>query len=319
MDTRTHQQTLFLESQDVKEIEELARSLNLTQFLDLLNLSTQLTEGVARKLNPLLVGIPHELFSESLLQLSDEQLKILCRIGEGEPLHYHLTLLTHELSNQAKACADDIESLVKAIDTYDINRIHQTDLESFRKRMQTAADFFRVALKKIDVILALAWNSNREELIERLTSLKENWLRYVTHELGTPAAPPRPATGVYERFDRHFGEVYGSNEPHPLHGLSDDDLALEALAALSIWYIEDYWEIGLLPGIEHAKHLQLDPKNYDEKARREHREQLILKARQNLESIGLKTVADLKQKRLYSKLMLMQYIEAHRNLIATAL
>lgn len=314
MDSTTQLHAAFLQATEKKDIEELGRMLTVSQFLGLLTVCAELTEGMRQRLNPLLVGVSHELFYYSLIALSKPQLQVLCRVADDEPLQYHLTLLIHELFNQAERCAESIETIGKDIQAFDVTKSTQVAIETFRHRIQQAADFFATAFKRIDIALAMAWNSNREEIIDKLTTLKENWLRYVAHELGAPASDSHPARGIYLALDQHFGAVFsGQSEEHPLATLSDTDFAFDALTALSIWYVEDYWEVGLLPGIERAEDLQLDPQRYDQFARRDLREKLTTTAKENLATLGLLTVADLKNKDLYSRRMLMHYIRTHQS------
>lgn len=313
MDTHSTYRHIFLHAQNYKEIEALAHSLSLSEFCDLLELCVDLQEGVRERLNPLLVGISHHIFSESLNFLKTPQLHILRRVADDEPLQYHVTLVIHALSEKAAASAEAMDQLAREILAYDLKNVAQADLESFKIRIQAGIHFFHTALDKLDLLLSLAWNSNREELISKLTSLKENWLRYLRLELGEPTQGSTPSSGIYALFDEHFGAIYGAaGEDQALSLLIDEDPAFEALAALGIWYVEDYWEIGLLPGIQHAHELRLLPEESDEGARREYRERLSHTARANLEHLGLKTVLDLKQKQLYSRRMLMRYIQANK-------
>lgn len=316
METSDQIHTIFLQAEDRKDIEELGKTLSASQFLELLSFCPNLKEGMRQRLNPLLVGLVQSVFYESLPQLTTPQLQTLCRVADDEPLQYHLALLIHELFNQAEQKAAELEVLHREIEAYDVSIATQPDIDSFRSRMLAVREFFRGAFERIDIALAMAWNSNREELIDKLTTLKENWLRYVATELGAPSYNSHPATGIYLALDQHFGAIYsGTSDGHPLAALVDTDSAFDALTALSVWYVEDYWEIGLLPGIEHVTQLQLDPQHYDQNARREFRERLTGTARLNLTALGLLTVADLKSKELYSRRMLMRFIQAHQHLL----
>jgi hypothetical protein len=310
METQSRERTLFLHSQDKNELEALGKSLTLPQFLDLLDAGSQIKEGLRRHLDPLLVGLPNQLFYLSLRALSPPQLQVLCRVADDEPLQYHLTLLIHYLADQAEQRANSLELLARDITVYDVGKATHQDIDGFRKRMQEVVEFFREALEIVDRALALAWNTNREELIDKLTILKESWIRYMNTELGKPGDTRNAATGIYLLFDDHFGAVYGGSGVHPLSALADADAAFDALGALSVWYVEDYWDVGLLPGIETAE--QLHRQDHDEVSRRLYRERLTTTARENLAALGLNTVGDLKHKRLYSRRMLSRYIHAYR-------
>lgn len=317
MEISPAQRTVFLQSHDYKEIEALARSLTQAQFLELLDLCVELEGGMRQRLNPLIVGVPHPVLMESLKKLTLPQLQVLRRVADDEPLQYHLTLAIHELSSSATASAEAVEQISREILSYDVTHIVPAELEALKKRICAGSDFFKSALARVDILLSLAWNSNREDLISKLTTMKENWLRYMNSEIGEPVCKTQAASGIYALFDRHFGTIYaGPTENQPLSGLQDDDPAFEALAALGIWYVEDYWELGLLPGISHNQDLRLDSQHYDEIARREFREHLTQTARENLEHLELKTVSDLKRKGIYSRRLLLQYIQANKGTLS---
>lgn len=303
MENPNQARTLYLQAQERKELENLGKTLTLAQFLDLLEMSPELGEGLRQRLNPLLVGLPSPVFFEALSVFSPEQLRTLCLVADDEPLQYHLTLIIHELSEQGIRHANEVTTIVNDINQYDIAKVTQSDLEGFRKRIHEARAYFLHALTTLDHALTLAWNTNRESIIDKLTILKENWIRYLSAELGHPGDETHMATGIYALFDTHFGAIY------PLSALSDDDAAFDALAALSVWYIEDYWNLGLLPGIKAAEQLHLNPREHDEISQRLYRERLTTAARENLQALGLNTVGDLKQERLYSQRMLARFIQ----------
>lgn len=313
MTSPTRERAIYLHSQDRKELEALGQELTPPQFLDLLDASRDLAEELQLKLNPLLVGVSPQVFLDGLSSLSQEQVRTLCRVADNEPLQYHLAILIHTLADLAEKCANDVETLVREINHYDIAKTTHSDIEDFRRRMREATQFFERALETIDRSLLLAWNTKRDELVEKLTLLKASWLRYLTAELGSPGDQHNSATGVYLLFDDHFGAIYsGGSAVHPLAALADDDAAFDALGAIAIWYVEDYWEVGLLPSIQNAEQLHLDTHKNDETSCRLYRERLIATARGNLAALGLNTVGDLKQKRLYSRRMLARYVHAYQ-------
>ena len=117
--------------------------------------------------------------------------------------------------------------------------------------------------------------------------------------------------GLYAKFEEKLNTIYsGFNHGE---GLLDEDPAIEALANLSIWYLQDYWELGLLPEISNIQQLDLDPKHYNESERSDFKADLFLKVRKNLESKGLKTVFDLKSNQIFSKGMLKNYLSSKSN------
>ncbi|MDP1834598.1 MAG: hypothetical protein Q8K75_01600 [Chlamydiales bacterium] len=293
------------------QLEAMGRSLSPQQMVELLEQCTD--DALLReKLQFILVGLPQNVF-ESILHLADDpQLRVLKDLGTTESIQHHLTLLLHELARLADGYVTDLDELESQIDQYDVKAVRQRDIDSFVQQIEDATVFFNEGLHTIDTALGLAWNTNREDLIDRLTQLKENWLRYLQFGVGRAGTASKPATALYAKLEHRLESIYDAET------LEDDDPAIEALAALSLWVLQDYWEVGLIPGIEDLQQLNLDPSKHDEKERALHRERLTLGVQDNLAAVGLMTVGDLKKERLYSRNMLIRFIQKHHNLLSPA-
>ena len=90
--------------------------------------------------------------------------------------------------------------------------------------------------------------------------------------------------------------------------MKDDEPAVEGLVKFSVWYLKDYWELGLLPGVEKQADLDIDMEKHTEAERAEYREKLFTLARDTLDQVGLSTVGDLKNAFIFSKQTLQEYI-----------
>ncbi len=294
------------------QLESIGRVLNVKQLLELLDAAADSDVAWQDKLQFILVGLPQNVFEASLDGITDRQLRALKAVGSTESLQHHLTLLVHELARKAEQTAVGLEGLERQIEVYNVHTVHQKDIDTFLQRIEEALDFFLHGLSLLDTSLGLAWNTNREDLIDRFTQLKENWLRYLQFVIGRPGTSETPSSALYAKLDRHLNAIYGDpSNPVEHDVLEDSDPALEALTALSLWVLQDYWGVGLLPGITHVEDLDLDSTHTDAE-RILYREKLMLVAQENLNILGLATVGDLKKARIYSRNMLSRYIERHR-------
>ncbi len=290
------------------QLEAIGRTLSPAQMLAITSFCLEGPASWRDKLQFILVGLPQVVFEDILQDIDNEQLRVLKDLGPTESVQHHLTLLVHELSRLAEAYAVDMDELERRIDGYDLRGITQSDFDNFLHQIEDTVHFFHDKLFVLDTALALAWNTTREDLIERLTQLKENWLRYLQFTIGSPGLMGHPATALYAKLEQKMNGIFGTaNDPQ---ALTDDDPAIEALATLSLWVLQDYWEVGLLPGICSAA--ELEPSSA------QHSEKLLRIAQDNLNAIGLATVGDLKKAHIYSRNMLIRYIQHHQSALANA-
>jgi hypothetical protein len=275
------------------DLEAAGRTLDATQALTLLNLTLQGKTGLREKLNPLFVGMQSAVFRNMLASCSGEQLTLLQQEAMSEAVPHHLTLLAHALEGESKAWNTSLTLLEIEISSLPSEPQEPSDIAKISMvidSLQAAGEQMFELLKRA---LALGWNTERADLIEHLSRLKEQCqkTRVFYFENGTNLKAVLTA-----KLNALFDESMRDEEP-----------AIEALVRFSIWYPKDYWEIGLLPEIAAAD--QLEPAGQSEEQRLAHRNQLYQKASQNLEQLGLKTLSDLKRQLIYSKTALRNFLK----------
>jgi hypothetical protein len=287
-----------------EQIQACGKTINQIQMLEILNFVRILDSSHQWKLPPLLVGLPHRVFEEVLMTASDEQLQILKHEGITEPIQHHLTILLHEWAKDIGNQSTLLHDLLKEISHLGINQITRNYINDIQNMLLSTSGYYHYMIDKVNRALAIAWNTNRADLIEKFTSLKDSCLKYNVVVIGHPFSKDEHSTGLYGLLDERLNIVYGASETNSDVALDNDDPAIEGLAKLGIWYVHDYWEMGLLP----KKNEPLDPESIDE------REELSSKVIQNLEKLGLKTVLDLKRAGIYSKEILKDFIELNKHL-----
>lgn len=299
-------EAVFKGIEEVEALEFLGSNLNLAQFLHLVDFAPS-DPKQAWKLVPILVALPHSLFSQMLTELPEErkqQLKYLCAT---EPLRHHLVLFGHEIKKffeQSEADFLQLEHEIKQLNVKDLKPQEllalQSSLENFRHAINETGS-------KIENALALAWNGNSREIVEVLSAYKERNERLSFSLVGQPGKTLFQSQGLYLLLETQLAAAFekGINR-QSFEALNDDDQAIDALAFFSIWYPQDYWKLGLLPKISDPTHLapQLtcNPTLLS---------QYRVEAEKNLSILGLNTVKDLKERHLVSSALLSEYLALH--------
>lgn len=291
-----------LSIEDKPRLEAIGRALNADQALELFS---SLTNAVKR-LSPILVGLPHTVFQEVIRKSEAKNLQALKQEGTTEPVQHQITLYLHTLSKRLKEFDKRYEQLLFAIDSIEIQTLKPLKIRELWRNICTLSEDYLNLMKEMSKVLLLAWNTNREDLIEELTLVKERCHRISRFGIGFPRTAKDEASGLFEQLDEKVFSVYGA--PDDILAARDDEPSIEGLTRISAWYLRDYWEAGLLPHIEDPSELDLDKKKYSSDVRREYRERLFHQVQYNLLQSGLETVKDLKNNWIYSKESLAFYL-----------
>lgn len=278
--------SLFEGFRDNRQIESAAAALSLPQLLSLF--TGVYTRHPPFPVAPLFVGLSPQLFSQMMLRATPKLLKELRPDSVEEPLQHHLILLSHELTNESQLLATASAAFYSSIEQIDSQALESSAIAELFQQIDIQAHRHHAAEKMAANALTLAWNSGRSDLIERLMALKELFSRRSKSEINA----------MRTAVETHLNKIYCD--------LGDSDLAIEALAPLKLWYLKDYWAVGLLPHIASEEQLAAaaaeGPGDEDRKAL------LYAAARDTLTQAGLKQVGDFKKQHIYSKNCLQEYL-----------
>lgn len=300
-----------LRNMSVQELQAAGQVLSLPQILELLNNPSEF-----RQISPIFVGISYLKFMEILEFASAKQLDTLKQESINEPVQHHLANFCHAMNNiltEKFHTAEQLENRIKELIVEDIGEDDYLDL---REQIKELSNWVEHSVFLTNRALLVAWNTNRIDLIEKLNAIKEGCHKFATYLVGRPDSPKSAANGLYAILESQLNSVYGNpDNPEDVEALQDNEPAVDALVKFSVWYLNDYWNIGLLPNIKSADELDLGSKNFGERERNEHREKLFNTVQFNLKKIGLASVKDLKQAHIFSKKTLLDYIKKHQHLI----
>jgi hypothetical protein len=197
-----------------------------------------------------------------------------------------------------------------------LDEVTSTQIALLTEEIENNANTYQSLLEKINRLLMLIWNTNRTDLIEKLSIAKETVQRVLNMRIGNPKTEVTSSTGLFGHFEQRLSAVYGgADNQQDIETLDDDEPALEALAKFSIWYLRDYWEIGLLPKITDPQHLIFRQERQLDEHPSSFREKLYQEVQANLKKLQLSTVKDLKQREIFSRATLKEYIQKHKHLL----
>lgn len=289
------------------ELETIGNSLNTQQFITLVESVLELNDKNHWKLSPLLVGMSHETFYDAFSKLKEKDLAVFKVESVTEPVQHHLTMISHKMNGEIEHIVKELSAFEKSIVDSDPQKLLMNDVQALIEQIE---HFSQKLLNLIDIskkALSIAWNTHRVDLIETFNRIKDSCQKLTLLGIGKPSTLSEPRTGLYDKLYQHLFQIYGDplNNTDP-ETLLDTEPAMEALVKFSIWYLKDYWEIGLLPTVKHLE--DLDVEHSSEQERIQFRENLFNQAKENLSKIGLNTVLDLKTHFIFSKGTLQEFI-----------
>ena len=241
-----------------------------------------------------MIGLHPEDFSQALILLEEGHLRVLKGESLLEPLQYQLTQFLHQgedLLCETEKEARSFKDKAILIHPQELTQISLDDLFSQIDQQKNQLLNFQ---KKVRFALAIAWHTDRIDLIEKLSSLHEALQHQLTGLIGSQISELQPATGLYAFIEEIFSKIYQPT-------LKDEDLGIEGLVRLSIWRPQDYFEVGLLPKAPPFENAE---------------ESHFSIIQQQLEKLGISNVAGLKKHHIFSKHLLKDYIEKNQHLLA---
>lgn len=261
-----------------------------------------------KKMNALLVGMPHEHFEKFLLAAAPSILAHIQQESFGEPLQHQLTLTCHQQKKAVLGIMDHIEIVENEIKTFSPEHFSQELLEMVLgsiKYIRSQIEQYFLLTKRA---LQLSWNTNRIDLITKLGQEKENWEKMLKMLIGYPRTLVSDPTGLYLILEKQLNFIYGKDNDgdKDIALLRDDDPAIEGLFNLNCWSPQDYWRLGLLPQVSDESKLNHLPAN--------EQEEILNSVQKNLNRIGLNTIRDLKYYQIYTHNALIEFITKHKEL-----
>lgn len=292
---------LFRQINDRLHLETLGKAVTAQQTLAIIKSCHRANVIEQSKLPPFLAGLQESVFRQVLSEAKNIEMQVLKRESLTEQIQHHLTLFIAEMGNTIRDYTILITTLEKDIDQFSVEELSKEEVLLLFERIDGVSNQFSQALEQTNQALALSWNTMRLDLIEKLNAIKDVFYKFSALVIGHPRTAEANPRGLYAKLEEKLFLVYG-NPNNALEIVRDDEPAFNALSKLSLWYVQDYWDIGLLPGIK-------NPQLLPEKDLSKNRENLIQEAKNNLDKTGLRTVKDLKEALIFSKTTIKNFIE----------
>lgn len=295
---------------DPADLESAAKMLSLEQLHEILYLAFQKDANITpNKLSSLFVGISQRLFYGLVVRISPEQLSVLRHEAAAESIQHHLSILSHEIKQKFDRLCDQITLETSILNAIKFKGMGLDDINGIYGSLN---DLHHQALEIVHVTeraLALAWNTNRMDIIQELSSTKELCRHCIANDIGSPSANGTSAAGLWLVLENRVNQLFSEEASGGFFTrIKDTDPAIEALVKFSIWYLKDYYEVGLLPSSTKADLEKLDSATSTDEVQLKKKETLFSLAEQNLLALELKTLADLKKHHIYSRQALVDFI-----------
>lgn len=296
------------------QLEDIGKKLDAFQFLSILNASAQQTFS-SDKLLPLLVGLPASAFIPILKSITSDQLELLKKQGPTEPLQHHLYLFSTHYEKKLQDYSEYIDQLQLTIQKMDREQLTFQELASIEDKITSFQKVYKEDFEIMDKALALAWNSNRIDLIQKLSQLKEHIINQLIFQVGNARSETSHPSGLFETLERSLFQLFeiGKTQTTEFRLLKNEDSSIEVLAKFSVWYLKDYWELGLLPSVKEAGKIELNLSHKSAKNHSKEHEKLFHEIQNNLDLLGIGSVEGIKKAKIFSKPMLQSYIVEHQH------
>jgi len=241
--------TLVASISEKKLLETMGKELSVEQIQDLLDWAASQNNIPSREaINALFIGIPQSAFSKILMQASPKQLDFLRHESFIETIQHHLSQLSHELKEQFNVFCGEMESKAKALQTVDVSDIQPEEIRALYNSLQTLSQQGKEIIHLVACTLALAWNTNRVDLIQELSRVKELCQHCLNKDVGASATDSTPSSGLWGILEKRLNLVFSDIDTKgDVIVMKDTDFALEALVKFSVWHLRDYCDVGLLP------------------------------------------------------------------------
>ncbi|MDP1879687.1 MAG: hypothetical protein Q8K60_01945 [Parachlamydiaceae bacterium] len=284
------------------QLEQFGKSINLPSWMAIVDYISQ-HPSYHHRLSNILVGLNPSVFFQSLFYLNEDQLTLLKHESIFEPLKYHLNLYIHECEKQLAQIDENLENLKIQFLSNKNEQINENYLQESEERLIHIKDQLFEFIECIQKVLSIVWNTNRVDLIDKLSSLNESY-QHRLNLIGQKASSNIPAAGIFDLLDKSLSSLYDNAS------LTDQDSAMEGLTRLNIWHLEDYWKLGLLPSI---KKEDVDQEQFKDNTQLENYQRLLSLVQKQLKVLGIETVRDLKKARIYSQSLLKKYIDERKS------
>lgn len=294
---------------DILISKEFGKALSTVQILEIMNYIKHSQDNIVdrQKLSSLLAGISPLVFKDIIVQASQDELNVLKEEALTEAVQHNLSLVINEVNTRFNSFCNKLSAKENEIGKIDLRAMSKEEIFNLYQSVETFHAEGKTILNLASRALIIAWNANRIDFIQELGRIRELCQKCLLDNVGKAADAQTLCSGLLQSIERKVESLFSDEDTNGnVTIMKDSTPALEALVKFSVWYIQDYYEVGLLPQIKSLNTLDLSA----EKDSLKKREQLFIAVEKNLNKIGLKTLLDLKTARIYSKKALMEYISA---------
>ncbi len=284
----------LLQLSDPLLIEDASKQMEVAEFL------SYLAHSVPNwKIAAFLTGVSPKVFRQFLSIASESQLHVLKQEALAAPLRHHLSLFIQAATAEFQETVAVSEKIEQAIEQIDPDKSTREEVLKEEVKIDQLAAQTQHLITQIDRALAIAWNINDPAIVQQMSSMKEAGIKFAHLEIGSPHSLDKSATGLYRAMENRLFSVYGEwdGKEQPVQKPLTD-----TLEHIHIWFLEEYFILGLLPEIEsrqEAIELEKQP---------EQRRYYLQKVQERFGKLGLHSVQDLKRAWIFSRASLIEFL-----------
>lgn len=301
---------LLANTLNIRWLEAAGKVLTAEQTVEFLDYCQRIDKGQSWKLPALAVGLPHDRFAKVLTTASPEQMDMLKNEGMAEPLQFQLRALSQEWLYEIDRLCSLGNNYEQEILKLNLNQLDKVTYDEILKKFEMLEFDIQTLLDSINKALEVTWHTNRIDLIEKFSLVKELCQKALVVIVGGPRTNTDAPTGLYGFFEEQLSEVFGHSSD--LDRLKDEDSGMDALGKFNIWHPEDYWDYGLIPQMGRKEALHLDPREFSEEVCENHKRKILQEVQKSLEDAGLVHVKDFKLKGIWSPQLFKAFLDSRQ-------
>lgn len=298
---------LFLFIDSPTSLQNIAAHLDRSSFTSFLRFFESHPIYVNR-LSFILAGLPSNVFCQLIGNLELNLVEVIKHESALEPLQYQLKMFYAYGEELRKKILTQIDQLIYEFNAFSHQPLTMDLFNDYLRKIEGMNQECQNHLSKLNQALSIAWHTLRADLIEELSQQKERFIQFFTSILGVPEDGLLMHSIILKSFQDAYSHVFESFQHH------DETPSLEGLVCLSLWHIEDYIDVGLLPFFETYYDYEEYLKNASEEDRKQYQEHLFTYVQNQLNEKGLSTIGDLKTMMIFSKELLESYIKGYASL-----
>lgn len=290
--------TSIKENKDFDKLIGLIDSINDKKFFELVGQFIAPSQLVAflslgkkidlTKIYSIIIGMTTGNFIKTIFLSDAKELETLKENLLQAPVLHHITLYSNNLNELTDSFFSKYQNIVNEINNLNIPNEEEKEIIAIENTIKSSSFQINETIENLQKILNIVWGASRTDLIEKIGQQKEILDKLFKGEFsnGEFLSENSLQLLLWNKVFSLFTELEKKGEFHSIP-------SIEGIECFSIWYPQDFKEIGLL----------------STNATQDNFEEVKHTVWENLKKLDLHSIQDLVDKKIYSKNTLKKFIE----------